>query len=130
MKLVDKTILITGASSGIGRELAVQLARRGNRLVLMARREELLQEPLQHIPQHEYDHLHFQCDVSDAAQVKDICEWLINAGIRIDIMILNAGISGGFDVKEIDLDSFRRQINVNFFGAVYFVKHRHLYEDA
>ena len=60
MNLHHKTILITGASSGIGHELAKQLAFRGNRLILLARRDELLAELIQHIPQQDQKHLHFQ----------------------------------------------------------------------
>lgn len=123
MKLHNKTILITGASSGIGAELAVQLAQKNNRLVLLARREELLQELMQQLAPHAYEHLSFQCDVGDPAQVQDICDWLNKSEITIDVLILNAGYNGGFDIHEIDLALVRQHIEVNFYGAVYFVKH-------
>jgi short-subunit dehydrogenase len=123
MKLDNKAILITGASSGIGYELGRQLALKGNRLILLARRQELLQELAQRIPPHEQDHFTFQCDVSDADQVKDICEWIISAGINVDALILNAGVSLGFDIHNIDLATCRQQMAVNFFGAVHFITH-------
>ena len=122
MKLAGKTLLITGASSGIGYELAYQLARKGNRLVLVARRGNELERLRQQLPEQEKNHLSFKCDVSDAGQVKDVCQQIIDAGIHLDVLLLNAGVSGGFQIKEIDLDTFRQQIETNFFGAVYFVK--------
>ncbi len=123
MKLENKTILITGASSGIGSELARQLARRRNRLILIARRQELLQQLVQQLPQGEQQHLLFSCDVADAQQVKDVCEWLTSSSVQIDVLLLNAGVGEGFDARNIDLDTFRHQVDVNFFGVVYFVKY-------
>ncbi|MBN1466730.1 SDR family NAD(P)-dependent oxidoreductase [candidate division KSB1 bacterium] len=123
MKLQNKTILITGASSGIGCELARQLAHESNRLILIARRDDLLRQLASTIPAHPHDHITFQCDVSDADQVKDICDWLISAGIDIDALILNAGVNSGFNIRAIDLATFQQQMQVNFFGAVSFVAH-------
>jgi short-subunit dehydrogenase len=123
MKLNEKTILITGASSGIGRELARQLARQGNRLLLVARRGELLADLIAELPAHPYGHLYFSCDVADHEQVKSICEQLAEAGIFIDVLLLNAGMSISFNVHNLDVESIRRQMDVNFFGAVYFVKY-------
>ena len=123
MKLENKTILITGASSGIGSELARRLARMNNRLILIARREELLQQLLSQMPESEQPHLHFVCDVADRKQVQDVCERLLSSDILIDVLILNAGRSGGFEATTFDLDNFINQIEVNFFGAVYFVKY-------
>ena len=113
--------MITGASSGIGNSLARRLAEKGNRLILIARRRELLQRLVQDLPDNE--HLFYPCDVSDPDRVETICRHLQEQSVTIDAMILNAGLSGGFDVHEIDLDSFRYQVKVNFWGAVYFVKH-------
>ncbi len=123
MKLENRTILITGASSGIGCELARQLARKHNRLVLIARREEKLQQLLSQLPEGGQPHLYFVCDVANAGQVKDVCDWLNRSGVDIDVLVLNAGRSGGFDPENFDLENFLNQIRVNFFGAVYFVKY-------
>ncbi len=123
MKLHNKTILITGASSGIGAELARQLAEKDNRLILVARREFLLQELLQNLKPHVEDHVFFRCDVTDLRQVEKVCHNIIDLHVPIDLLFLNAGVGGGFQIKDINLETFRRQIEVNFFGAVYFVKY-------
>ncbi|MBC8182269.1 SDR family NAD(P)-dependent oxidoreductase [candidate division KSB1 bacterium] len=123
MKLQNKTILITGASTGIGKELAIQLAEKDNRLVLIARRENLLQQLIESLPKHPDGHLHFPCDVSDLKSVQKICTNLIKQAIIFDVLILNAGIGGGFDVSNIDIKNFRKIFDINLFGTIYFLKH-------
>ncbi len=121
MKLEGKTVLITGASSGIGRELAVQLAAKNNRLLLVARREERLQELIQSLPDKQ-DHRFYVCDVSAREQVESVCRRITGEGMVIDVLFLNAGVSGKFLADDIDMDMFRNIFEINFFGAVYFVK--------
>lgn len=123
MKIVNKTILLIGASSGIGAELARQLAQRNNRLLLIARRGELLVDLIAELPPHPAGHRYFACDVSVQEQVCSVCAQVSEEGIHVDILLINAGVSSGFNVCNIDLESFRLQMDVNFFGAVYFVKY-------
>lgn len=122
-RLTQQTILITGASSGMGRELAVQLAGQQNRLILIARRQELLNELVETLPSATEKHLIFQGDVAEHEDVKSICESLLRDNIHVDVLLLNAGRGGGFDVSDIDLESFHQQMDVNFWGMVYFVKY-------
>ncbi len=122
MRLIGKTILLTGASSGIGRELAVQLAARGNRLLLVARRQELLKEVENSLAPCTQGHRSLVCDVGDTAQVEALCRRLLEEGEEVDLLLLNAGVSLGFDVQNIDLGACRRVMDVNFWGAVSFIK--------
>ncbi len=122
MQLDEKTVLITGASSGIGRELALQLAARGCTLILIARRKERLQKLLQSLPGHD-KHKYFVCDVGIQDQVNAVCKQLFMDGINIDVMILNAGVSRHFLVKDFSVEDFHYTFAVNFFGALYFIKH-------
>jgi len=122
MKLVGKTVLITGASSGIGKELAIQLAAKNNRLLLIARREDLLSELVQSLPNSQ-DHRIYVCDVSKQEQVESVCQQIIGEGVDIDVLLLNAGVSGKFMVNNIDIDKFRNIFEVNFFGCIYFVNY-------
>ncbi len=127
MKLENKTILITGASSGIGRVLAIELAKKQCRLLLIARRENLLRELSSELTPHPAGHLLFPCDVAERQAVRNVCDEILAASICPDVLILNAGVSsdakGGFAAEDIDLDDFIRHFEVNVFGAVYFLKY-------
>jgi len=113
----NKVVVITGASSGIGRALAKEFATKGARLALGARRTELLKELQDELPGTEL--LIQKTDVS----IEDDCRLLIEATIarfgRIDILINNAGISMRALFEELDLNVIRQLMDVNFFGTVY-----------
>lgn len=119
MILTDKTILITGASSGIGYELALKLAAT-NRLILIARREELLTELINKLPPS--NHLHFRCDVSNYDAVKQIFQTLTKQNVQIDIAILNAGISSRFNPFNMSIEAIQHIININLFGVINFIE--------
>ena len=121
MLLKHKSIMIIGASSGIGRELAVQLAQRGNRLLLLARREQLLAQLADELPRDPLGHRWYPCDVGIPEQVQSVCERL--AGDQVDVLLYNAGVSYGFNARDIDLDAFRQLMDINFFGFVGFAKY-------
>lgn len=122
MELNGKTVLITGASSGIGRELAIQLARKGCRLILIARRYELLKSLHQQLIPHPGGHLCLPCDVSEESQIASICEQILKEKTTPDVLILNAGIGEKFAVHDIDVAGMHRVFATNFFSVVWFVK--------
>ncbi len=121
MKLQNKTILVTGASTGIGRAIAHYLAKE-NRLILVARREKLLHEILTATGTSNDHHLVFPCDVSNQQSVETVCHQLKQDGIIPDILILNAGVGSNFDVHQIDLERARHTFEVNFWGVVRFIQ--------
>ncbi len=123
MKLNNKTILITGASSGIGKELAVQLAARGNRLLLIARRENLLKELIESLDTENSPHRYFPCDVAEAQAVESVCQQLLSENILPDVLLFNAGIGGKFNVRNIDVPRFEQTYRVNLFSVIYFLRH-------
>ncbi len=125
MKLNDQIVIITGASSGIGKALAIEFAGRGANLVLAARNYVALCELTETlIKQYGIKALMaVQCDVS----VEEDCDYLIKQTIltygKIDILINNAGISMRALFKDVDLKVLKTVMDVNFWGTVYCTKY-------
>jgi short-subunit dehydrogenase len=113
----NKVVVITGASSGIGRALAKEFASKGARLSLGARRIELLQNLISELPEAEI--IIQKTDVS----IENDCQQLIDETVKrfgqIDVLINNAGISMRALFEEVDLKVIRQVMEVNFFGTVY-----------
>jgi short-subunit dehydrogenase len=117
----DKVVIITGASSGIGRALAKEFCGRGAKVALGARRAELLGELKSEL--NSPDVLCFATDVSKEDDCKKLIELTIEKFGRIDILINNAGISMRSLFKDMDLDVMHRLMDVNFYGTVYCTKY-------
>src|SRR5215470_16119772 len=104
MKLDGCAALITGASAGIGREFARQLASRANSLILVARREQRLNELRDELLQQNPNLRVFlsNTDLADLAQLNELLAWLDRESIDIDLLINNAGLgdSGAFAKSE------------------------------
>jgi uncharacterized protein len=94
MKLDGYNALITGASAGIGREFARQLAGRARSMILVARREERLVELRDELRlQHPKLDVHMRkVDLADLAQLKELIEWLDRERIDVDLLVNNAGL--------------------------------------
>jgi len=117
----NKVVVITGASSGIGRAMAKEFASKGAKLILGARRIEMLEELLLELPGVEV--LIKRTDVS----IENDCRELIEASIKrfgqIDVLINNAGISMRALFEDVELKVIRQLMEVNFFGTVYCTKY-------
>lgn len=117
----NKVVFLTGASSGIGEALAIDLAKKGAILGLLARREELLKSLAQKCEQAGGKARVFACDVTDEQGVTMAVRTLQNEFGKIDLLICNAGIGGSVHAKDLTNESFRKVIDVNLMGAVYAV---------
>jgi short-subunit dehydrogenase len=115
----DKSILITGASSGIGEELALQLGRLDARLTLAARRTERLELLSQSIVESGGNTpLVLRCDVTRDGEVeRAVAETLAHRG-RLDIAVANAGFGVAGAFARLTLDDYRRQFETNVFGVI------------
>ncbi|WP_276360936.1 SDR family oxidoreductase [Daejeonella sp. H1SJ63] len=124
MDLKNKTVIITGASSGIGKSCAVQFAARGANLVLGARQYVTLCEIAQDLEtRYAIKAVAVQCDVSKESDCKDLIAQANNTFGRIDVLVNNAGISMRALFKDLDLQVLKNLMDVNFWGAVYCTKY-------
>lgn len=121
MELQGKTILITGASSGIGFELAVQLARHNCNLILTARRKELL-EKLSESIKSKCRVAVYHSDVSCKKQTKETYNEIIKEFGRIDIAILNAGVDQKTRVTNFNSEDAVKTMGTNFFGLIHWIE--------
>ena len=116
-----KVVIITGASSGIGRALAKEFYSRGATLVLGARRIDRLEAIKKEL--HNSNILCVKTDVAEEADCKRLIDLAIEHFGHIDVLINNAGISMRALFKDMDLEVMHRLMNVNFFGTVYCTKY-------
>jgi NAD(P)-dependent dehydrogenase (short-subunit alcohol dehydrogenase family) len=116
--IASQVIVITGASSGIGRETALLAATRGATVVLAARGERALHALAEAIEGDGGKALAVVCDVSDAAAVKALARRAIGAFGRIDCWINNAGVAIASPLKTLPEADARRLFDVNFWGVV------------
>jgi len=120
MELKDKTIIITGASQGLGKELSYQVARLGATVALVARQEKLLQTVKEHITSEGGKAEYFVCDVSDAAQVKETVRKVIEKFGTVDILVNNAGVWISNTIATNDVSRIKQAFEINSLGPIYF----------
>jgi short-subunit dehydrogenase len=116
----DKVVIITGASSGIGKALAKGFAAKGSKLVLAARRIENLKELEKEFPGVEIESV--ETDVSKEEDCRRLIEKSVARFGKIDVLINNAGISMRAIFEKVDLSVLKRLMDVNFWGTVYCTK--------
>ncbi len=120
----DQVVIVTGASSGIGRALSLNLAGQGAKVVLAARRVELLEQVAVECRQAGGEALVAPTDITDEARCKALVEKTAENFGRIDMLINNAGLAVIARLEDYtDLGLFHRTMGVNFFGAVYCTYH-------
>lgn len=113
-----KTALITGASSGIGAAVALQLAREGAKTVLAARRLDRLTGVAADIERAGGAALPVVCDVCDRASIDAAMDKAVEHFGSLDIVVANAGFYVDGIVQELTPEDFRAQMDTNFFGVV------------
>ncbi|MCY7374451.1 MAG: SDR family NAD(P)-dependent oxidoreductase [Pyrinomonadaceae bacterium] len=119
MNWKNKVIFLTGASSGIGEALALELAERGATLGLLARREDLLKELAAKCETVGGKARALVGDVVDAKAVQGAADILRNEFGRIDILIANAGIGGNnAETRSLQPEAVKKVIDINLIGAV------------
>ena len=114
MKLQNSVVIVTGASSGIGKAVALALGRAGAQVVLAARSEQKLREVAAQIP----GSLSVVADMRNPEDIKALVRKAEEAFGRIDILVNNAGQGMRAPVESIDLDDYRSVMELNVFGPL------------
>ena len=122
MNFKGKVVLITGASSGIGRESAIEFAKLGANIVLVSRTKEKLEEVSDELKKFNVITLICQCDVSDKDQVKEMSKTVLEKFDSVDILVNNAGFAIYGSVSDLSIDEIESQMETNYFGMIYCIK--------
>ncbi|AFS83757.1 SDR family NAD(P)-dependent oxidoreductase [Candidatus Nitrosopumilus sediminis] len=122
MDFKNKIVLITGASSGIGRESAIEFAKLGANVVLVSRRKDKLEQVANELKKFNVTTMICQCDVSDKNQVKEMSKMVLEKFNSVDILVNNAGFAIYGSVSELSIDEIESQMKTNYFGMIYCIK--------
>jgi len=124
MDFKNKVVIITGASSGIGKSCAEEFARRGASLVLAARQYVTLCEITAELEnKYGIKAVAVQVDVTQEVECETLIKQALTTFGRIDVMVNNAGISMRALFNELDLAVLKNLMDVNFWGTVYCTKY-------
>ena len=120
---VDKVVIVTGASSGIGAATAREFALNGSKVVLAARSEKSLAIIADDLKKLNCDALFVKTDVSREEDCRNLIERTVEKYGTIDILVNNAGLSMRASFADVDLKVLHRLMDVNFWGTVYCTKY-------
>lgn len=116
-RLLDKVAIVTGAGKGIGREISLEYAREGAKVVVAARTQSDIDSIAKEINELGSDALAISCDVSKSEDVQRLIEEALNRFQRIDILVNNAGISRSALISKMSDDLWNSVININLTGT-------------
>lgn len=119
----DKVVVITGATSGIGKALAYEFASKGSKVVIGARNHEKLIEIAEDIKLTGGDVAFSQTDVSNESDCKNLILTAFERFGKIDVLINNAGISMRALFEDVNLSVIKELMDINFWGTVYCSKY-------
>ena len=122
MKLKDKNCVITGAASGIGRCLAIGLAKEGMNLFMADIQVESLEKVKQEIGKTGVRVFTARCDIAKYEDFENLAGDVYARLGDVDLLINNAGIAGGGFVESIELGEWKRVLDVNLWGIIHSLK--------
>jgi len=122
MDFKNKVVLITGASSGIGKETAKQFAIRGSHVILVARRKHKLEQIAEDLKKFNTSILVCKCDISNKIEVEKMSKFVLEKFDSIDILVNNAGFAIYGSVSDLTIEEIESQMQTNYFGMIYCIK--------
>ena len=122
MRYKDKTVLITGASSGIGYQTAIEFAKQGANLILVGRRKDKLDQLEDKLKQYDIKCLVCVCDISKRDQVLEMSKTVLDKFDTVDILVNNAGFAIYGYVSDLSINDIESQMNTNYLGMIYCTK--------
>ena len=120
-RIANKRAIVTGASGGIGRAIAIALADRGVRVALAARGRPGLDQVAAEVRRRGGEALVVPTDVTQPTQVDRLVSTVVDAWGGVDIVVANAGTLVRGDVRHMGLDDLHNSMSTNFFGAAHLV---------
>lgn len=123
MGFQGKVVLVTGGTSGIGRETAIQFAKHGARVVVSGRRATEGEKVVQEIRKAGGEALFVQADVAIEADVKRLVDTTVAKFGRLDVAFNNAGIEAGGPITEVTEAEYRRVFDINVLGVLLSLKY-------
>ncbi|MBL7055778.1 SDR family oxidoreductase [Candidatus Woesearchaeota archaeon] len=118
MKLKNKVALITGASSGIGKETAKLFSKEGAKIILTARDSDKLKQVEEGIKDAES----FSMDITDKKEVDDVVKKIIHKYGKVDVLVNSAGIARWGPIQDITHEDFEEQVKINLIGSFNCIK--------
>jgi gluconate 5-dehydrogenase len=118
--LTGRTAIVTGASVGLGRQMAEALAEQGANVVLCARKKERCEQAAAEMQKLGVKALALACDVKSPADIRAVVDSALATFGRIDILINNAGASWGAPIEEMRLEHWNKVIETNLTGTFLF----------
>ena len=122
MDFKNKVVLITGASSGIGKQTAIEFAKLGSNIILVARKKDKLEQVENQLKQFHVTTLVCTCDISKKDQVQSMSKIVLEKFNSIDILVNNAGFAIYGSVSELSINEIESQMETNYFGTIYCIK--------
>lgn len=119
----DKVVIVTGASSGIGKAISEKFGSRGAKVVMAARNFEKLDRCRKELGKKNYNVFAIQADVSKEEECKKLIDETVKKFGTIDILVNNAGISMRALFEDVDLNVIRQLMDINFWGTVFCTKY-------
>lgn len=117
--IAHKTVIITGASSGIGKATAIKLATNGANVVLAARREKSLQQIVEKIAVSGGKAVYQVTDVTNVAQMESLARFAVEKFGKVDVLINNAGVMPLSKLRKRKVDEWNLMVDVNIKGVLY-----------